>query len=383
MVGGTMQFGALTPSLATIERGLFGQTDQEPAAQELSGDEASPVAAGAALRAMIARRAAAASATPADAGSEPAAGDFWWLQLDAGAEQAVAVLVRHVAADAVQGWLVAGETAYASDRDWVLQHDDAQAPLDPRLGMVQLWNAVTVGRQRLAGRAGRMTAVAFSELAQVSNDVVTPGDVGPAPGRVGLIETHGVAWVCGTPLATADPRRAYQDLYARLAGMIALRPADAPGAVRGDPSTDAANDASPDRVVDIGARRTQRRSWLNGDFWRGAGIAATLVLAVGIPYTRMLQRTGAGGEDQIVQNPVVEMRGLSDRSPVVRFDVHFVGTATVAEVTALLQVSRMRIASGPGPDGAYVLSVDAANAAAAEKALEGSRLVVIWSEQKP
>ena len=378
-----MKFGALTPTLATIERGLFGQVGHEPAAQEFSGEQASPVVAGAALRAMIARRAAAASANPADAGSEPAAGDFWWLQLGAGAEQAVAVLVRHVAADAVQGWLVAGETAYASDRDWVLQHEDAQAPLDPRLGMVQLWNAVSVGRQRLAGRAGRMTAMAFSALAQISKDAVTPGDVGPAPGRVGLIETHGVAWVCGTPLGTADPRRAYQDLYARLAGMMALRHADAPGAVRGDPSTQAANDASPDRVVDIAAHRRQRRAWLNGDFWRGAGIAATLLLAVGIPYTRMLQRTGAGGEEQVVQNPVVEMRGLGHLSPAVRFDVHFVGTATVAEVTALLQVSRMRIASGPGPDGAYVVSVAAANAATAEKALEGSRLVVIWSEQKP
>ncbi len=375
-----MKFGALTPTLATIERGLFGQADHEPAAHDLGGDEASPIEAGAALRAMIARRAAAASANPDAAGSEPAAGEFWWLQLDAGAGQAVAVLVRHGDADAVHGWLVASETAYAGDRDWVLQHDDVQEPLDPRLGMVQLWNAVTVARQRLVERAGRMTAKAFSELEQVSNAVGTPGSVGPAPGRVGLIETHGVAWVCGTPLGTPDPRRAYQELYARCAGTIALRSADTPGSSADEPSTEAASDGSRDGVVDIGARRTQRRAWASGDFWRGAGIAATLVLAVGIPYTRMLQRAGSGSEDQVVQNhQVVEMRGLGVQSRAVRFDVHFVGSATVAEVTALLQVSRMRIASGPGPDGAYVLSVDAANAAAAEKALDGSRLVLIWS----
>ena len=378
-----MKFGALTPTLANIERGLFGQAHHEPAAYELRGDEASPAEAGASLRAMIARRAAAAIANPAAAHEEPVVADFWWLQLDAGAEQAVAVLVRHVAADAVQGWLVASETVYASDRDWVLQHDDARAPLDPCLGMVQMWNAVTVARQSLVERAGRMTAKAFTELTQVSNAAGTRGAVEPAPGRVGLIETRGVAWVCGTPLGTPDPRRAYQDLYARLAGMNALRPAHAPGASRADPRTAAANDASPVRVIEIGAHRTQRSARRGGDFWRGAGIAATLMPAAGIAHTRMLQRPGAGGEGHLVQDHIVEMRGPGDQSRAVQFDVHFVGAATIAEVTALLQVSRMRIASGPGPDGAYVLSVDAANAAAAKKALEGSRLVVIRSEQKP
>ena len=373
-----MKFGALTPTLATIERGLFGQAHPEPPAQELSGDEAAPVEIGDALRAMIARRAAAARAQRAVAGAQPVAGDFWWLHLDADAEQAVALLVRQVADDAVQGWLVAGETAYAGDRDWVLQQDDAQAALDPRLGMVQLWNAVTVPRHRLLEPAGNMMPKAFAELARVANAAVTPASVRPAPGRIGLIETDGVAWVCGTPLGTPDPRRAYQALYARLAGMIAVRPADAPDASRTAPSTAAANDAAPGHGIDIAARRTQRRAWRNGDFWRGAGIAAALVIAVGIPYTRMLQRTGPGGQDR-----VVDMRGLGRPTTAVLFDVHFVGTATVADVTALLQASGLSIASGPGPDGAYVVSAAAADAATAEQALDRSGLVVTWTRQQP
>jgi hypothetical protein len=373
-----MKFGALTPTLATIERGLFGQAHPEPPAPELSGDEAAPVEIGDALRAMIARRAAAARAPRAVAGAQAVAGDFWWLHLDAGVEQAVALLVRKVEDDAVQGWLVAGETAYASDRDWVLQQEDAQAALDPRLGMVQLWNAVTVPRHRLFEPAGSMAAKAFAELAQVAGAAVTPASAGPAPGRIGLVDTDGVAWVCGTPLGTSDPRRAYQALYARLAGMIAVRPADAPDASPPAPSAAAANDAAPGHGIDIAARRTPRRAWRNGDFWRGAGIAAALVMAVGLPYTRMLQRTGPGGQDR-----VVAMRGLSQPTTAVLFDVHFVGTATVADVTALLQASGLNIASGPAPDGAYVLSATAADAASAAKALDRSRLVVSWTRQKP
>ena len=366
-----MTFGPLTPTLATIERDLFGVDDAGQGSDSAHDADAvgAPVEMGPALRAMIARRAAAAQGSAATDASAPALGDMWWLRLDG--DSSAAILIREVTPQRVQGWLVAGESAYAADRDWVLQEDEVEGALDPRAAMVQLWNSVAVARDRLESPVGRMTEQAFHDLVQVAQAPAVDNGSGPVPGRVGLVETAGVAWVSGTPLGESDPRRSYQEIYARLAATIALRPAASP---KVGPVADA---SLPGNVVDLGARRDKRRSWLNGDFWRGAGIAAALVLAVGVPFTRMQQQAGSGDEGASAQ-----WRGIPTSGKTVLFDVHFSGSATLDAMTAFLQASHMNLVSGPAGDGAYVVAVKAADAAQARKTLDGSGLVVVWTERK-
>ena len=396
-----MRFGgSLTPTLATIERALFGQDDTTPGADSADDatlaqpDDAEPVEPGPGLRSMIERRAAAAVVAArqpaAAAGHElPRPGTIWWLRPPAQSGAAVALLVSAASRDfGAQGWLVAPETAYASHRDWVLQDEDIEgAALDPRLGMVQLWNSLRVPLPLLDAPAIGVTPQALQSILAVAREPAAGPAAPAAPGRIGLVESGGVAWVCGTPLGETrnDPRHRYQQLYRTLAARLAQRSAT-PAANDGSlPATDARALASasaaqarppahdPTRSVPAaaphGSATARRRARPSADFWRGAGVAAALALAVGLPLA--------------LRRPAVApsaTRGLSIPQAAVTFEVHFADTATLTQIGALLRQARLQLVGGPDASDAYRLRGAAAQAATARRALDTSPLVVSWAQ---
>jgi hypothetical protein len=362
-----MRFDRLTPTLATIERGLFGG---DVAAADPETSEAQhpqhPVAMGAALRAWIERQARSAPGAAALAGQAPQPGDIWWLALDEGTHADVALLIGRVDEARARGWLVAGETLYASDRDWVLQQDDVQSELDPRLGMVQLWNAIDVSRDQLREPSARLCDGVLDAVERVAAIRHMQHDLAPSAGRIGLVESEGVSWVSGTPLGAIDSRRRYQHLYRRLAASIDRT------ATAVDVPIDASDTAASGRIIPIDAARRQRRAWVNADFWRGAGLAATVLLAVGLPYIH--------GQRTTNRRAIATMRGLETQRASVTFDVHFASGTTLAQLTALLQEGQMRIVSGPDARAAYRVEARASTAQTARKLLNASALVVSWSQ---
>ncbi|MGC8731910.1 MAG: hypothetical protein ACP5RC_06585 [Halothiobacillaceae bacterium] len=366
----------LIPTLETIERGLFGGADpvEESLIDSFGAQESAElVCMGEAVRAMIARRAASAATADDGAPATPRPGDVWWLRLDEPAEQAVGMLLQSVEPTVVSGWLVASESAYATDRDWVVQEDEVQTALDPRVGMVQLWHPVTVARDRLGERAARLADEVLDHLQRVAEAPSMAADVHPSPGRVGLVKTEGVLWVCGTPLGDSDPRRKYQSLYRRLAAT--LRMASSMDTPLASPPHAGFGDQQATNVIDIARGRKRANAWLNGDFWRGAGVAAALLLAVGIPYLRIQQQ--AGPDATTLASTV---RGLAEQGPSADFKVHISASATMAQISALLQQGQMRISAGPDPSGAYI--VTGPGTAATQRLLNGSSLVVTWSEKR-
>lgn len=255
---------------------------------------------------------------------------------------------------------------YASDRDWVLQQDDVQSELDPRLGMVQLWNAIEVSRDQLREPSAQLRDGVLDAVERVAAIRHMQHDLAPSAGRIGLVESEGVSWVSGTPLGAIDPRRRYQHLYRRLAASID-RTASAV-----DMPVDASDTAASGRVIPFDAARRKRRAWLNADFWRGAGLAATVLLAVGLPYIH--------GQRTTNRRAIATMRGLQTQRASVTFDVHFASGTTLAQLTALLQDGRMRIVSGPDARAAYRVEASASTAGTARKLLDASALVVSWSQ---
>ena len=216
-----MRHHRLIPPLEFIEEGLFGCADQaDPDAPDGSPAEAlAALALPALIAEAVARRVAAA---PLAAPSAPAPGEVWWLALDAGADRPVALALLRVAQPEVCGWLVGSEVAYAGDDDWVMQDDDVHGALDPRLGMVHLWNPVCIPAARLDGLAAAMRSASFDGLRTLAQRRAGAAGTEPAPGRVGLSQRAGVSFVCGTPLGQPqhDPRHAYRALYRRLAALL-------------------------------------------------------------------------------------------------------------------------------------------------------------------
>ena len=390
-----MTAGSLTPTLASIERGLFGPAETEREPVPTIADPAPAVPMGPALQALIARRAASAEHRRLHdpSGTRPfraQAGELWWLRLPAGGEQAVALLVRRVDGLQAHGWLSAGESLYAGPRDWVLQDGEVEGELDPRLGMVQLWNPVTVPLSRLVEFAARLRASSLRDIERLALAPETPLQLRPAPGRVGWLQSDGVGRVCGTPLGEQDPRLPYQALYRRLALLLG-KPQHEAGQEAGQEGWQegwqearyaaaesiAASRALPPEPARHGAR-PRFATWRQADFWRGAATAAALLLVVGLPY---LGRRQPG----VVSPPpaVVAERGLAPQAGRVLFVVHFAPGTTLGMLTVWLQQAGMEVVSGPDVQQAYVLAAPAAQAAKVRRLLKGSKLVLIWSEKAP
>ncbi|MBM3393662.1 MAG: hypothetical protein FJY37_03270 [Betaproteobacteria bacterium] len=175
------------------------------------------------LRDLVQRRAAVAQAKfdPIPAAGQiveviaiktPRQGQLDWVMqvplyvlLDAPAESA----------ELWHGWLVSGETDYATSWDFVLQDQDA--PFDPEAGMVQLWNPVriylpmasrVVAQLRLARLQAVRSLAADFLTAEAPTEAARPGRV--AVRRIGA----GFLVATGSPLGDdRDPRRRYQRVY--------------------------------------------------------------------------------------------------------------------------------------------------------------------------
>ena len=220
-----MRHHRLIPALEIIEDSLFNTLEQAAQAWDDSGafgpvDDA-PLPA--LIADAVARRAAA---SPWPRAREPSPGQIWWIALNAGADRPVAMVLVQLTPAEAQGWLVGCEVAYAGADDWVLQDDDVHDALDPRLGMVQLWHRVRVPAGRLDAIAAVLHETVFKALQTVASAPSALADVAPSPGRVGLTELQGVAFVCGTPLGEPqrDPRHAYRALYRKLARQLLPAP---------------------------------------------------------------------------------------------------------------------------------------------------------------
>ena len=124
--------------------------------------------------------------------------------------------------DVWHGWLMAGETDYATDWDVVLEEGDA--PYDPDAAMIQLWNPVHVYTPAASAAVGRLSAARLAAVRDLAVDLLEarPAGVDPDAGALMQRETvSGYLVVTGTPLADADdPRWRYQELYFEAAGFV-------------------------------------------------------------------------------------------------------------------------------------------------------------------
>ena len=361
----------LIPALAVIESGLFpdalqlgvGAADAQASFETAPADvEQTPMSAH--IRQLIARRVGSARPSP-EVNTPPQAGQIRWLRATPGSEWPLAVLVSAADGPRVQGWLVASEALYASPEDWLLQDTELRTELDPRCAMVQLWNPLDMdirGASPLGDCAGELTPEAFRQLGRVASQIHHPTahlvGIAPTPGRFGLREIDGMAFVCGSPLGlrpSSDARHRYRYLYLLWAQQLQRQHGS---------ETDVALPKAANLPF-----------WRRPDTWRGAGLAAVLMLAVALPVSWLPvtdTQTETSGTRSAAQ-PTSNF-GLSDRFVVM--DVQFSRTATLRDITALLQNAQAEIVAGPLDSGAYRVAFDMAHRDLALSRLDNPDLVV-------
>ncbi len=208
----------LVPHLTVIENNLFPPVidasvdfDDWPDAEA----EAVPVALPADLAALIAARTSAAAHHAQQA---PRPGVIVRLQQP----QPVAVLLTALQDDYWQGYLMAGETDYATAADVFLEEQDA--PFDPQATVVQLWNPVRVHPQQIAAAIGALSPARLAAMMELAAQVQAGAacDARAEPGALlQQVTASGQVLLTGTPLgADHDPRRRYQALYHAVALQI-------------------------------------------------------------------------------------------------------------------------------------------------------------------
>jgi hypothetical protein len=278
-----------------------------------------------------------------------------------------------VEGERAQGWIIASEALYASHEDWLLQDDDMDAPPDPRCAMVQLWNGVELSSTQLGERVGQLSGPAFARLSQVAAQLDSPPAsllaTAPQPGRFGMYDGGGVAYVCGTPLGardSGDPRLHYRYLYLRFSQQLQRQ--------RHGGTATAARLPTPVQALEA----ANMPFWRLPGTWRGAGLAAALLLAVVLPLR--LWQPDAPSEVRGAGTQASNF-GMPARFRVM--DVHFSATATLPGITTLLRQAQGRIISGPTETGAYRIAIDRDQAEAARDLLAASPLVVTLEKATP
>ena len=358
----------LIPALKVIESGLFpdalppgaGATDTEAISAPDDVPQVPPISAD--MRQLMARR-VESNARTAGVNVPLQPGQIRWLRAAPGSEWPLAMLVGAAHGPRVQGWLVASEALYASPQDWLLQDTELRTAADPRCAMVQLWNPLDLNitnANPLGNCAGELTAEAFRQLGRVARQIhrpaMSPVGVNPIPGRFGLHDIDGVAFVCGSPLGpfrSSDVRHRYRYLY--LLWVQQLQ--------RQHGSPEAAN----------------LPFWHRPDTWRGAGLAAVLMLAVALPLSWLpvtkisIQSQTETSGTRSASKPTSNF-GLSDRFVVM--DVQFSRTATLRDITTLLKNAQAEIVAGPLDSGAYRVAFDIAQRDTALLRLNNPTLVV-------
>ena len=144
--------------------------------------------------------------------------------LDWDLNQPLAVLLAEPAGhpDIWSGWLMAAEIDYATDWDLLLEEDDA--PYDPSVAMVQVWNPVQVYCPTASAALGELRPSRMAAVRDLAIDfLAAPPD--PAAAEPGILVQRttggGHLVLTGTPVGDGpDPRWRYRELYGAAADFV-------------------------------------------------------------------------------------------------------------------------------------------------------------------
>lgn len=341
---------SLWPSIEVIASKLQAENvvplhfpDREAHAEDLStADDEMP----AFLRDKIRQR---VSSRTAQFASQPQAGQIWRFD---GTEESAAplcVLLNNLQGEHNwQGWLVASETDYATDRDVLLEPQDE--PFDPLAGMVQTWNPLTVDI-RLGSRVlAQLAAHRLAGIREVAAGQCESGG-GARPGFVAPLKTNsGATVLAGTRIShPEDPRHRYQSLYRTAAQSLAQQQTTA-------------------KIIPLQSRQ---RVWRNV----GWSIAASILLVQAAVIANLMRsQPDTSVEEQI--NQASEYRAVPQAPASYSYlEVYFKPDAREVEIRKLLTRLNASIADGPGEFGQYRVKVKAGAVQDAISKIQASGLV--------
>lgn len=349
----------LWPSIEVIETNLFGASadiqafpgkEVNTGTEADTGTETIPEMP-AFLRHKIHQR---VSSREANFDTTPAPGQVWRFDGTPEACTPLCVLLDKPAESGQwQGYAVAPETDYATDRDVLLEPQDE--PFDPLAGMVQTWNPVTVDIGKASRVLAQLTEARLDAIREVAQGQYE--NAGNArPGYVAPLKTRsGATVLAGTPAThPEDPRRQYQTLYRKAV--------QRPGIL---------THTQPRQHSNVISFLNRQRIWRNV----GWSLAASIVLAqAAIIANLMRAQPGTSVEEQI--NRASEYRATPQ--PAVDhayLEVYFKPDAKEVDIRKLLTRLDATIVDGPGEFGQYRVKVKAGVVQGALEALRGSGLV--------
>ena len=352
----------LYPPLALLESELFGQQPTTAAAESLmakpTGDlriaEVPPE-----ILTLIRRK----SAFRAESGP-PAVGQIRSLAdgpaikaLGRPLERSLGMLLSACLGGNVwSGWIVCTETVYATDRDLIIEEGDG--PCAPQAAMIQTWNQVTVSLSGSEPILGHISSARLGAVLALAEHASPPDQfVPPRPGKLGVWDLDpGQTVMTGTPLGDEDdPRRAYQELYRRLAGEFSK-----------------VREVQPE----IGQPGGSVLEWLHRTFvrpaWTFGAIAAALVLAQIVLFS--------GNETEAIRETGVYRSAppslVEDCASGPRLRVLFRPDVPLSEVLMLLRGLELIVVAGPAENGQFWVKVpEGRSAQEALRLLSASSLV--------
>lgn len=280
--------------------------------------------------------------------------------------------------DAAQ-WIVASDSLYALHEDWLLQEEDIAGALDLRTAMVPVWNELALAAPCLGALAGEMQTHRFASLCAVAEQLAEPGNAGqsdaPHPGRFGLVESCGMTFVSGTRLVISmqsDVRHAHRHLYTRFSRRLRTLETWAPAASGATQGPGPSNASDRD---DLQRREAANMSfWRRRDAWRGAGLAAGVLLAVAVPLGLQCgPSTLPETQQSRSEAPAVSSFGLTPR--FMDTDIYFSRAATLQDAGLVLLGLGAGVVTGPSPAGAWRIAFDQSSRDATIQALNASSLV--------
>lgn len=351
----------LWPSIEVIESNLLNSAatplqfpDQEDSAADTQ-EGTENIEMPAFLRDKIRKRVASRMA---QFDNQPKAGQIWRFDGEEKTAPLCVLLDQKQDEFRWQGWLVAPETDYATDKDVLLEPQDE--PFDPLAGMVQTWNPLSVdirkGNRVLALLAEyRLTAV--REVAEEQFDTDSPARLGfVAP----LKTRSGATVLTGTRIShPEDPRRRYQSIYRNAAQSIALK----------------ANQTQPGaKVIPLQSRK---------HIWRNVGwsLAASIMLAQAAIIANLLRGQPSESFNEHVNKASEYRSTLQPPANYAYLEVHFKPEAKAVDIRKLLIHLNATIVDGPGEFGQYRVRIKAGEEHDILKKIHASGLVDLVGDQ--
>lgn len=375
---------SLHPPLSWIEAGLFPQAappSEAPGDALAVADETSKGALSQAeeqgsgwtpdqLATLV--RLAERAGLQADESLAPAPAQIRRLHLKSQPTRPVHLLVQQLGPLFARGWPVMCDVDYASDRDWVLQDDDVQRPLQASTRVVQLWNPIVLPISALGASVNTMEPDAWESLQAVSGALaaVQRQPISMPRTVVSVTERLGHEFVTGAPLAPGarhlEDRERYQSLCTRWADETMRDNVPSVGRIPMAPGSSTPS-AAP-------APAPQRRTRSN-TLWQAAALASVAVLAVFIAQPHWRTRPDAA---------VSEERGAGQSATQrTRLIVHLAPAAKVADLTTWLADWGGQLVSGPNETGALTIEVPDTAKQEAMRILSASPIVERAEELKP